>query len=162
LPDGRLASGSVDCTIRLWAVGRGSKITHARISREHMYVDALSLQPDGRLASVSGGAIQLWDMTTGAGTARLEAEGYLGNISAPCPLPDGRLAFTFGGFRVHSHDAFRDPYWVLGLWDPMTGAKTETARSKVTGVMITLCARCLTGGSPCALRSYDVAGRGVR
>jgi WD40 repeat protein len=70
LPDGRLASGSRDRTIRLWDLARGAKA--ARLE-ESGSVNALCVLPDGRLASgTHDHTIRLWDVTTGAETARLE------------------------------------------------------------------------------------------
>ena len=51
LPDGRLASGSDDGTIRLWDVQRGAET--ARLEGHSDWVSALCVLPDGRLASGS-------------------------------------------------------------------------------------------------------------
>ena len=52
---------------------------------------ALCALPDGRLASGSyDNTIRLWDVKTGAETARLE--GHSDSVDALCALPDGRLA----------------------------------------------------------------------
>ncbi len=49
LPDGRLASGADDNTIRLWDVAAGAET--ARLDGHSGGVAALCLLPDGRLAS---------------------------------------------------------------------------------------------------------------
>ena len=49
LPDGRLASGAYDNTIRLWDVAAGAET--ARLEGHSGWVTALCLLPDGRLAS---------------------------------------------------------------------------------------------------------------
>jgi WD40 repeat protein len=60
LPDGRLASGSYDKTIRLWDVITASEV--ARLEGHSGWVNALCVLADGRLASGS------YDNTSGCGT----------------------------------------------------------------------------------------------
>jgi hypothetical protein len=95
LPDGRLASGSRDNTIRLWDLARSAET--ARLKGHSGSVNALCMLPDGRLASGSWdntirlwdlargaetarlkGVIRLWDLARGAETARLKGHPYLG------------------------------------------------------------------------------------
>jgi len=75
------------------------------------------LLPDWRLASGAWDkTIRLWDMTSGAETARLE--GHSSTVTALCLLPDGRLASGAGDNTIR-------------LWDVTSGA--ETARLEVDG-----------------------------
>ena len=109
LPDGRLASGSYDYTIRLWDLATGAET--ARLDGHTSLITTLCLLADGRLASGSyDKTIRLWDVATGAQTDRLEEPL---SVHALCLLPDGRLA----------SGSFDD---TIGLWDVATCA--ETAR----------------------------------
>ena len=119
--DGRLASGSDDKTIRLWDVASGAET--ARLEGHTSEIRSLAVLADGRLASGSGSwpfgrpdstidpshnTIRLWDVASGAETARLE--GHTGRVTALALLPDGRLASG-------SEDS------TIRLWDVASGAE---------------------------------------
>ena len=79
-PDGILASGSVDSTIRLW---RDPVLT---LEPDAGYVTALAFSPDGRtLAGACAPAVRLWDSETGRHRATLfgPAEHVTGLAFAP-------------------------------------------------------------------------------
>jgi WD40 repeat protein len=70
LPDGRLATGSIDHTIRLWDSASGAC---ERVFEGHQgSVGALAVLGDGRLASGSGdNTIRLWDPAQPDGAPRV-------------------------------------------------------------------------------------------
>jgi WD40 repeat protein len=104
LADGRLASGSIDGTIKLWPKdGRGEPVVLSQGSA----VEALAALPDGRLASGSGdGTIKLWPKDGRGEPTVLSQGGLVGLLAA---LPDGRLASASGAVSspgcVHSDTA---------------------------------------------------------
>jgi WD40 repeat protein len=106
LPDGRLAYGSDDNTIRLWDPASGA--CERVFDGHHRSVRALAVLGDGRLASGSSDhTIRLWEPTTGA--CERVFEGHQSWVIALAELGDGRLA---SGSSDHT----------IRLWDPATGA----------------------------------------
>ncbi|MBY3252152.1 NB-ARC domain-containing protein [Rhizobium laguerreae] len=134
LPDGRLASGSDDCTIRLWDLQTGSESTSLR--GHSGAVSALCMLPDGRLASGShDSTIRLWDAQNGVESARLDVPAEW--IRVLCALPDGRLATT----------SMED----IVLWDLKTGAES----SRFEGHASHIFALCMLPDGRLASGSYD-------
>jgi len=89
LPDGTLASGSWDCTVRLWNVDTRTCV--ATLAGHSDGIRALAVLPDGRLASgADDGTVRLWDV--GTRTCVNTMTGHTGAVTALAALPDGRLA----------------------------------------------------------------------
>ena len=107
---------------------------------------ALCVLRDGRLASgCSDGTIRLWDVATGAETARLE--GHAGWVTALCVLPDGRLAFSGSDHTIR-------------LWDVIAGAEAARLEGH-SGEVFALCvlpgSRLASASGDHTIRLWDVA-----
>ncbi|WAZ26918.1 NB-ARC domain-containing protein [Streptomyces cinnabarinus] len=92
-PDGsRLATGSDDCTVRIWDPAAGETV-HA-LTGHADWVFAVAFSPDGsRLATASGDrTARIWDPTTGE-TVRV-LTGHRGPVLAAAFSPDGSVLAT--------------------------------------------------------------------
>jgi hypothetical protein len=88
-PDGKtLASGSYDCTIRLWDMQSGSSI--GELTGHSYSVLSVAFSPDGKtLASGSYDcAIRLWDVQSGSSLRELS--GHLHIVTSVAFSPDGK------------------------------------------------------------------------
>ena len=106
LPDGRLASGSGDHTIRLWNLATGA--CAATLEGHTGVVWALAVLPDGRLASGSGDAtIKLWDPASGdpgSGELIFVADAAISALAAiPGALPLGASLLVAGDASGRLH-----------------------------------------------------------
>jgi len=121
LPSGGLASASSsDNTIRLWDPKSSSEIARVQ-GQDGCGFHALTLLPDGRLASGSWSTIRLWDLQSCTEISRLE--GHTDWVRALALLPDGQLASG-----CDSRDM------TIRLWDPNSGAMTGRLEGHTSGI----------------------------
>jgi WD40 repeat protein len=160
LPDGRLASGSWDKTIRLWDLRHGTLAARlrnlvrgaqiARLEGHSSSVGALCMLPNGRLASGSGdGSIGLWDLTASGGTQIALLRGHTGSVDALCVLHDHRLA---------SGSLDR----IIRLWDLTNAAEIgslEGHAGGVTGLCLLSDGRLVSCSGDHTIRLWDLSMR---
>ncbi len=114
-PDGsRIASASLDCTVKIWDAATGHEIL--TLKRHTNHVTGVAFSPDGRrIASASDdGTVKVWDAATGK--ENLTFEGHTNFVLGVAFSPDGR--------RIAS--ASRDI--TVKIWDAATGQETLTLK----------------------------------
>lgn len=121
--DGKwLASGSGDCTVRLWDVATGS--TLRELEGHTALVEGVAFSPDGkRLASASeDGSVRLWDVATGSAVQTLGDAFWSSTKSLILERVVYRVAFSPDGKRLASGQ------WngMVRLWDVATGSALQT------------------------------------
>jgi WD40 repeat protein len=98
LPNGTIATGSKDQTIRIWDMETGNSVIFEGHTQP---VQRLAMLPDGRLASGDKeGTIHLWDLHTGAFQV---LKGHEREIEFLTVLPDGHLV-SGSQDSIHSWD----------------------------------------------------------
>jgi len=91
LPDGRLASGDDEGIIKVWDTQKWQCLLS--FGGDYGSISCLIAVPDGRLLSVSGSLITVWNTQSGKALQNLKgSDETWANIDALITLPDGRLA----------------------------------------------------------------------
>ena len=147
LPQGRVASGSADGTVRIWDVASGETIR--TLKGRTLDVTAVAALPAGRVASGSAqGALEIWDLVSGRTLATLQ--GHSAAITAVAALPEDRLA---------SGSADR----TLCIWDLATGRASAVLKghsARITAVAALADGRVVSSSEDATLRVWDlVSGR---
>ena len=129
-PDGkRLASGSLDGTVKVWDAATGQEtLTLGAVSGARGNtgpVESVAFSPDGtRLASASRyGLVKVWDAATGQETLTLK--GHTGSVNSVAFSPDGlRIASASDRKSVSARPAQGE----VKVWDAATGRETLTLK----------------------------------
>ena len=97
LPDGKLASGSWDKTVRVWDAASGACLL--TLASHTNSVSALAVLPDGKLASGSwDGTVRVWDPASGECLLTLS---HISAVACMTVLQDGRLAVGLANGTIH-------------------------------------------------------------
>ncbi|KAI5896471.1 WD40 repeat-like protein [Schizophyllum commune H4-8] len=122
-PDGKcIASGSIDCTVRLWDVATYHQIGQS-LEGHTAQVNCVAFSPDNKrlLSGSSDGSIRLWNVETGAQSSQV-FDGHRGHILAVAYSPDGTLIAS------GSQDS------TFRLWDATTGETVDELKGHGGGV----------------------------
>ena len=144
-PDGRVASGSVDATVRVWEDGK----CLLALAGHHDLVCSLAVMPDGKLASSSWDRrIRIWDITHAV--CHVTLIGHTNRVYSLAAMPDGKLASGSADGTVR-------------IWDPATAICVLTIHigALVSAVSVLPNGHLITASCDGMLRVWSVHGARV-
>jgi WD40 repeat protein len=169
--DGRRALSCGDRTVRLWDLETGRQLQCLQGHRDLIWTVAFS--PDGKWAASAGGNqqangrpvrgeadydIRLWDLETGAETARLR--GHHTCVRCVVFTPDSQRLVSCSGSQFEDEE----PDNTIRIWDVETGSPLGCLtghEGSVLRVAISPDGRSiLSGGFDCTLRLWPLPARG--
>jgi hypothetical protein len=112
-PDGgRIVSGSIDRSVKIWDAATGKEVAAAKGPLGTVY--AVAFSPDGKqvISGDQDGMVRVWDAATGRGV--MSVEGHSGSVLSVACSPDGRHIAS-GGVDM-----------TVRIWDASSGRKIAT------------------------------------
>jgi len=140
LPDGRLVSGSLDGTVRVWDVQTGR--TLAILDGHPRGVRTVAVTPKGHVVFDADETIYVRDVATGAAVATLE--GHQDTVVTLVVFPDGRIVSSSANHEVR-------------VWDLHTGSSVAFhARGVVKAFAVLSSNRLVSGTLDGIVQVWDV------
>ena len=142
LPDGRIVSGSSDCSVRVWDPSDGRCLL--TLKGHSSWIRCLAVLPDGRIVSGSSDcSVRVWDPLDGR--CLLTLQGHSDIVRCLAILPDGRIISGSSDCSVR-------------VWDSSYGRCLLTLKghsSWVICVAVLPDKRIVSGSSDCSVRVWD-------
>ncbi|CAK0904642.1 unnamed protein product [Prorocentrum cordatum] len=151
----RAASGSDDCTVRIWCLRRGAAQQELRGHRSGVHCLAVDWEADRALSGSHDGSLVLWDLGRGAELRRFQANGGW----VRCVSVDWRGLRALSG----SEDG-KLRLWDLRGGEPAGASQQPQELAGHSGAVQCVCAdwdqhRAVSGSDDCSLLVWDLGAR---